>query len=220
MHYSTVSKRKIFLPEMRTNYSKSTNESASTLLSYPTPLASLTYAIPTKSQFQKCKDFLVKKATPCENLNSIAEHFTVLNDYQMKLLDYRGLRKDSEFLSKAVTLQKLLGSWPFEARFEDGFRLPLQSEGILGRMRATYFGSPKDFIIGIHNSYPSLANKMEENEMTSIFGPVALKFFAEIGYSTRLREQRFEFKASKSGLDLLTELGPLIDGFAKVPYSL
>lgn len=206
------------MPEMRTNYSKGTNESASVLINYPTPLASLAYAIPQnpmKSPFL-CNS---KKATQCEDLDSIAEHFTVLKDYQMKLLDYQGLRKNSDFLSKAARLQKLLGSWPFEARFEDGFRLPLQSQGIFGRMRATYFGSPKDFIIGIHNSYPSLAKKMEENDMTSIFGPVTLKFFEEIGYSTRIRQQGFEFKASKFALDLLTELGPQIDEFAKVSYS-
>ena len=131
----------------------------------------------------------------------------------MKLLDSHQLTDDSNFLKKGVKLLKLQTENRFEVRFKDGSVYPLKIDQFSPR-RGVFFNSPIDFFITktTFDNIP-LAERMAFHGTESIFGPLTLKFFEEIGYSTRRKQQQLVLKHSESGMQLLKDLGPQVDKF-------
>ena len=179
-------------------------------IEYLTPLDDITYTVPTS---QRCINFLVGNRKCPEYQYSIAEHSATFKEYQMKLLDSRQLTDDRNFLKKGVELLKLENENRFEVRFKDGSVYPLKIDRFSPR-RGVFFNSPTDFFITktTFDNIP-LAERMKFHGTESIFGPLTLKFFEEIGYSTRSKQQKLVLKPSESGMQLLKQLGPLIDKF-------
>ena len=200
------SKRRIAVPKYLTNDTVEPNEYVAAVVEYPTPLDHLTFTLP-KSKFLPCLKLIHGDGFCPEDRYSIAEHASVFGAYGMKLLNHSQLRKNPDFLKKGSRLQNLVSKNSFEVRFKDGSKYPLEDDPFSHR-RGVFSSSPKDFFLIRGTNAIPLAKRMKDNGMDTIFGPLTLKFFEEIGYSTRRKQQKLILKTSEPAMQVLKVIDP------------
>ena len=187
MKYSQYAGKHVMMPTLRNNQSFESEENVAAYLEYPMPLDSLTYPIHSLPKLRQCINLVQGKQFCPSDLQSVAEHAQIFKGYYMKLLNYAELRANADFNLKGTQLHSYLSNRIFEVRFEDGSKFPLEPR-TKDLLKDDYIDSPGDFLLKDDPSITSLKLQMKTLGTNSIFGPLTLKFFEEIGYSTRRKQ--------------------------------
>ena len=111
------------------------------------------------------------------------------------------IRNNKTILGTATKLLQLQNSNKLELRFRDDSHVPIEHFKGMYYLGQKYKNSA-DFILA-HLHSVKLSDKLSSLKMESVYGPITLKIFEEIGYATRRRPEvlRLNMKGSLATID-------------------
>ena len=159
----------------------SANEMGNAFINYPSPLDSISFIIPRKGWIPNCL-FNCKKSDGSVQLLSVTEGFKTVYATVQPLKTLRGAKT---LIDAGVKLFGTLSGGKSFAKLSDG--TALQFSTLLGKLDNQQLPMTEYIIRDIPSSdmYPNLDDMMARCKTDTIFGPIALKYFGEIGYATR-----------------------------------
>ena len=172
-----------------------------------TPFDSLIHTTPVASILQRCmNNFACFTPQLSDSVSTVASKLEPFLLQNYSRIDLKQLRKNQTLVGQYRKLYRMFDQEKAELRFSDGSTM-LIDKHTFGYSSIRLAPSP-EFLTSVYNAYTNfngLHQQISKYKVKNIYGPKTIKFFQEIGYSTRIKGQRIDLTYTERDLQFMDD---------------